>query len=148
MGTLGCSGSRVLWQGTKDNTQTTDGLCCLSCSHVASTDSGLQNPLRHWDTEKPRTQSGGYVSHMWSSLLMLQMINKQHKSVFLYQSFHFNYYIAIHFSFYVYLLANIPVIIFGGGCYILFNGGCIICIIKIERYSKSHGVHISSHKKN
>ncbi|KAG7240234.1 hypothetical protein INR49_027045 [Caranx melampygus] len=59
MGTLGCSGSRVLWQGTKENTQTTDGLCCLPPSHEASAGTGLQNPLSNGNTEKPVTHSGG-----------------------------------------------------------------------------------------
>ncbi|CAB1425553.1 unnamed protein product [Pleuronectes platessa] len=59
-GAPGCSGSRALWQGTKDNTQTTDGLCCLPPSHEASAGSRLRNPLSNRDACKmSATKSGG-----------------------------------------------------------------------------------------
>lgn len=81
MGTPGCSGSRVLWQGTKENTQTTDGHCCLPPRHEPSVTSGLQKPTER----QTRRVTWDSVRRTCTSYVRLQIVNKQHKAMLSFQ---------------------------------------------------------------
>lgn len=95
----------------------------------------------HWATETQRSLRLSQAD-MWRCLLTLQIINKQHIAVLLFQKLMSNFYDTIYLT-RKFLLASIPVIIFGGRCHIFFSRN-ILQIMVMDFTSELHLISLKS----